>query len=666
MAHIASCVANAEHASPRQSPSQASSSDKPHAWRMLPSDQQRRYQLFPKDKQLPLSSSGKALDPEKAFAYAMGDKTDKANAVAHLRLRPNQHSQARRRKPIPQDSSHMTTVQEVPMDSPTIPGRPALHERSSSAPKEKTGPVPTPISKDRDHHGFASTLDRAFTGTAEPAWSPPSLLPDSPAPLIIHQRNRPAPLLQSKISLAKLRSDSAPPRESPRVSTPDLSLPRSATTDGTSGTALTTPMSAPLTELHCASPKSWDGPGSGDGFATPYTDDASPYGAACGHQRRVSASSSIVDRGRPRKRDGQPSSNICRDKDKNSPLPAPPKCSEGWKPRDALGKLSAGDSSSLQKQAYRQAERFEVLGAGDVEALSKELRQLDERTEYLRRTYTSLRSGRRNLHSRICQYLRSPRTTRFSHESMLRQEEALAELDDSIDDWVNKLEHVENRRARIRQKLLEHVAAATLLPVPSSPAASCESLQQIMGVRSPVPSGISTPPRSPKRQAFSNPLGGESPSPQRVVAQVPSTVIEQPVVEIEQAAQQTRGSVAKGPKRSDVESIRVYVGGDVFALLADVEDEISRMGSQRIPAKPWESSGRQGERGKHGSSKGSATPNGSASSFVFPPPRTPASHTSTTKDGPKETMPSVPPPPPLKDIKPAEGELLLTSAVFKP
>ena len=47
---------------------------------------------------------------------------------------------------------------------------------------------------------------------------------------------------------------------------------------------------------------------------------------------------------------------------------------------------------------------------------------------------------------------------------MLKQEEALSELDASIEDWVAKLEQAENRRSRVRQKLLEHIAAATLLP----------------------------------------------------------------------------------------------------------------------------------------------------------------------------------------------------------
>ena len=51
----------------------------------------------------------------------------------------------------------------------------------------------------------------------------------------------------------------------------------------------------------------------------------------------------------------------------------------------------------------------------------------------------------------------------FSHDNILKQEEALAELDKSIDDWVMKMEQARNRRAQIRQRLLEHVAAALTL-----------------------------------------------------------------------------------------------------------------------------------------------------------------------------------------------------------
>lgn len=223
----------------------------------------------------------------------------------------------------------------------------------------------------------------------------------------------------------------------------------------------------------------------------------------------------------------------------------------------------------------------------------QELRNLDERCEYLRRTYHSLRAGRRNLHSRICSYLRSPRMVKFSQDSLLKQEEALAELDNSIDDWVNKLEQAENRRTRVRQKLLEHVAAAATLPVQRE-LESFSGLQLAVDIKSPIaPACPSTPPRSPtikEHSPRSSPRqnGAASPSPQRVVAQVPSTIIEQPL--IEEAAAVGLGIAAPastpttsepatvaGIRRAEVESIRIYAGDEVAALLADVEQEITRM-----------------------------------------------------------------------------------------
>ena len=136
----------------------------------------------------------------------------------------------------------------------------------------------------------------------------------------------------------------------------------------------------------------------------------------------------------------------------------------------------------------------------------------------------SLRAGRRNLHSRICQILRSPRTAKFRYESILKQEEALAGLDNSIDDWVTKLEHAENRRTRVRQKLLEHVAAAaTLTTIPSTTTSASENTQNAAKPKPPMlpdgASNISTSPRSPVKPFAHMQLS--LPSSQCVVARVP-------------------------------------------------------------------------------------------------------------------------------------------------
>lgn len=224
---------------------------------------------------------------------------------------------------------------------------------------------------------------------------------------------------------------------------------------------------------------------------------------------------------------------------------------------------------------------------------------------------------------------------KFSHDSMLKQEEALAELDASIDDWVCKLEQAENRRTRVRQKLLEHVAAAATLPNAATAIAS-ESLQQAMGIRPPPL--ISTPPRSPTKPTFAQHTASNSPSPQRVVAQVPSTILEQPLVEEEAASEVLSAAI----RRTGTESIRVYADSDVYALLADVENEITKMSSAAGMTTPMS----EDERKQLHRARSHELLNSLASSGTSSPP---------------------PPSPPLKDSPVTDSEaVFLTSAVFRP
>lgn len=223
---------------------------------------------------------------------------------------------------------------------------------------------------------------------------------------------------------------------------------------------------------------------------------------------------------------------------------------------------------------------------------------------------------------------------------MLKQEEALAELDASIDDWVCKLEQAENRRTRVRQKLLEHVAAAATLPNAATAIAS-ESLQQAMGIRPPPLIGvaeISTPPRSPTKPTFAQHTASNSPSPQRVVAQVPSTILEQPLVEEEAASE----VVAAAIRHTGTESIRVYADSDVYALLADVENEITKMSSAAGVITPMS----EDERKQLHRARSHELLNSLAASGPTSPP---------------------PPSPPLKDSPVTDSEaIFLTSAVFRP
>ncbi|KLJ10381.1 hypothetical protein EMPG_14237 [Blastomyces silverae] len=174
----------------------------------------------------------------------------------------------------------------------------------------------------------------------------------------------------------------------------------------------------------------------------------------------------------------------------------------------------------LKDQAWEQAKRFEVLKFSEVRSLSRELRALDKRCDYLRETYKSLRSGRRSLHTRMISYLKSPRVSKFSREGILKQEEALSELDQSIDEWVYKLEHAENKRIRIRQKLLEHMAGAMTLWTPHYDVLADDQISS----------------RSPSR------------------AETPL-----------------------GVNRREVESIKIYAGAELHTLFANIEKEMEKM-----------------------------------------------------------------------------------------
>jgi hypothetical protein len=157
----------------------------------------------------------------------------------------------------------------------------------------------------------------------------------------------------------------------------------------------------------------------------------------------------------------------------------------------------------------------------------KELRTLDERCEYLRNTYKTLRSGRQKLHLRMISYLKNDTIT-FSKERLLKQEQAVVELDKALDDWAVKLELAENRRLRVRQKLLEHVAAAMMLNTTSSAT------------------GQPTPPGS-----SGGSTGPSSPEPLRL------------------SGEHRRGE--------DRESIRIYAEPQVLSLFNDIEQAIGRM-----------------------------------------------------------------------------------------
>ncbi|KAK5634578.1 hypothetical protein RRF57_010291 [Xylaria bambusicola] len=89
------------------------------AWRMH-NTEARKYQLFPKERQLPPVTAAKPLDLDQAHVTVMGqcsDKSDKPGLSNGLLLRIKEHNLTRRRKVSVPELGPMTTVQEVSMDS---------------------------------------------------------------------------------------------------------------------------------------------------------------------------------------------------------------------------------------------------------------------------------------------------------------------------------------------------------------------------------------------------------------------------------------------------------------------------------------------------------------------------------------------------------------------
>lgn len=180
---------------------------------------------------------------------------------------------------------------------------------------------------------------------------------------------------------------------------------------------------------------------------------------------------------------------------------------------------------------------------------------------------------------------------RFSHDAILKQEEALSELDASIDDWVSKLEQAENRRTRVRQKLLEHVAAALMMPAQTDEVGKKGMVEfEPMNIRHSLTMADHTPPRSPTKALSPSPYITSSPkrnaspeaaAPARLARPVPPQLSTSPPppnpVEKESFNERYRDSHSTAGRPS-AESIRIYADSDVYALLADVEQEITRMG----------------------------------------------------------------------------------------
>ncbi|KAF9698307.1 hypothetical protein EKO04_003407 [Ascochyta lentis] len=502
-----------------------------------------RYQLWPSAK----SAAGESSDKLAALSVSRSGTSLSDTAVLSEAVPFWQRagSMSRRRKvSAPEMSSTMTTVQEMLVDSPTIPGRPPLrkpsyesfgHERSYSAPGTnwRAGPFgdamiscvtgPSPVLAQQTTPTIPQELPSAAGRPLSPILSPgakPSLNVDTAHPALPPEVPPKSPAIERKGSPTPLKLSSKSSRTA-------LTTPSSATSCGTTplratdvrrspktGTLLSTPSSAASNPFRTASPRN-----------SPRIEKQDPLATqGSSHSRNISESS-IMDRGRPTQRTTKRSHS----RTGSESLGPAGQVADAWTlPRgmrvpEASRRMGVADKEVLHKQAYEQAQNFEVLNKGDVASMSRELRALDERCDYLRKTYKSLRAGRQKLHSRMISYLKRGETAIFSRESLLKQEEALAELDNSIDEFIAKLEQSENRRLRLRQKLLEHVAAALVL----SPTMRREAAE-------------TTPPRSPVK---------------------------------------AENSLAR-TELKETESIKIYADGHVLNLFSDIEKAIGQMCEQ--------------------------------------------------------------------------------------
>lgn len=350
------------------------------------------------------------------------------------------------------------------------------------------------------------------------------------------------PEVPPKLPAAERRGSPVPLKLNTKTSRSQLTTPSTATSmsafDNRRSPNVNIPLPTPLSAI--SNPFSAGSPGGGfDHRASPKVERRDPLASHGLHNRNLSESS-VMDRGRPVRRGSKRSRSRTASEVTEEPTPDNWQLPKGMRVAEASRRMQEAEKDTLYKQAFAQAEKFEVMNKRDVASMSRvcisrrhasvpvtdiprqELRALDERCDYLRKTYKSLRAGRQKLHSRMISYLKRGNTVIFSRESLLKQEEALAELDVSIDEFILKLEQAENRRLRLRQKLLEHVAAALVL----NPAALHDASE-------------TTPPRSPVK--VESPLRHE---------------------------------------RKAVESIKIYADGHVLNLFSDIEHAIGKMCEQ--------------------------------------------------------------------------------------
>jgi hypothetical protein len=306
----------------------------------------------------------------------------------------------------------------------TIPGRPALHERSISAPGNSwkqhmfgesmisciSGPVLDETlefelldGSNDPTSNLQSGQNQTRTGSASPSRRP--LSPKCLAPLVIPPTSAPQPQYVSQ--RLRQRSESTPPDVPPKSARMKELSPFGRFSPYTPGSAFT-PGSASTTSLSIStvassigatptwtpesqrSPKQWTSPTPTSSSTSPQVSHTRGQSDSSQHQRsetinghrRGESETSIMDRGRPKKRlDGSPVKQPVGKRTTNNRTESRPSPTEEQKAfatlpqgicaKDAASVMPMSEIEALRKQAFGQASRFDVLSSKDVENLSR-------------------------------------------------------------------------------------------------------------------------------------------------------------------------------------------------------------------------------------------------------------------------------------------------------
>ena len=382
-----------------------------------------KYQIWPLAKS-PVGTSKPSQSSDKVAALAAGRSATSLSDTAVLSENSvpfwqRTGSLSRRRKvSVPELGNTMTTVQEMAIDSrkfhclngppkqqltqfpATIPGRPPLrkhsyeafgHERSCSAPGTNwrsgpfgdammvcvTGPSSvqtkqsaTPLSSE-----ILNTTGKPLSPILSPGATPRPLLKVETENIVEEQERRPQ--VPPKSPAGERKGSPAPLVLNSKASKPQLTTPASTHSGG--GTPLSamdlrrspngsvplpTPPSAFTNPFYASSPASTRG--------SPRTERRDPIATQNSTHNRNVSESSIMDRGRPKRRNSKKErSRTMSESDGPEAVADSWKLPQGMRVPEASRRISDADQKLLHKQAYDQAGNFEVLNKRDVASLSR-------------------------------------------------------------------------------------------------------------------------------------------------------------------------------------------------------------------------------------------------------------------------------------------------------